>query len=145
MNHVVVEAEIRPGRFVLFDPQNNPELNSYFDDQELSAEELILKPGSPFTRYSNLNLRRVPIVSSIVLHVKTEEGWVTRTLESPWMLKCLIGLGLSGLMLTVAVVDRLLVRIYAQRLGVSFSSEGCRLQSEETTKPSGGMIESCVI
>ena len=117
-NHVVAEVELGENRFVLFDPQLNPGLNRYFDSADITVDQLITQPNTPFNDYSNLNLRRVPIIGSLVLCVRIQEGPLTRTLESPWLTKAALGLTLSGVLVIAAVVDRMFVRLYARRFGL---------------------------
>jgi hypothetical protein len=113
--HVVAEVEVEPGRFVLYDPQDNADLNSVFDGRDLTADELIVKAGSPFREYSNLNLRRVPVVGRFVQRVKLNQGRISMLMESPWLIDAivlqLLAIGVAGLYAT----DRLLVRVYAAR------------------------------
>jgi hypothetical protein len=116
--HVVAEVQLEGGRRVLVDPQNNPETNVYFDPRDTTVEELTVQPGSPFRDYSNLNLRRVPLLGTFVQRVKMEMSWLTWALECPELIKasllqCLVAVAIVGY-----AADRMLCRMYARRLGV---------------------------
>ena len=87
-NHVVAEAELRPGERVLVDSQNPPHV---LDLEPL--DEVILRPE--YSDYSRLHLRRLHL-NWLVSRVKFEMGPLTYWIENPHALK-------SGLWLALAM------------------------------------------
>src|SRR5215813_7518846 len=87
-NHVVAEAELRPGERVLVDSQNPPHVG----DLE-PLDEVILRPE--YDGYSTLHLRRLHL-NWLVSRVKLELGPLTYMVENPHALK-------SGLWLALAM------------------------------------------
>jgi Transglutaminase-like superfamily len=116
LRHVVAEVEFEQGRRVLFDPQNNPDLNPYFDESEISVDELLNQPGVPFSDYSNLNLRRFPVLGHYIQRIKITECMMTRMLESPWLIASFVLQLIAAGMILAFVADRVLVRVYSRRL-----------------------------
>jgi hypothetical protein len=126
INHVVAEVQIDPGgAFILVDPQDNPTTNPYLDERDRTLDEVIGASGAMFHDYSNLNLRRVPIVSLFVTRVRARESGLTRLIESPWLVLAVLCLLLAGFALLAFGIDRLLLRrFYAFRFGVSLQPSG---------------------
>jgi hypothetical protein len=87
-NHVVAEAELRPGEEVLVDSQNPPHVR----DLE-PLDQVILR--SEYDDYSTFNLRRLRL-DRLAPHVKLELGQLTYWIENPHALK-------SGLWLALAM------------------------------------------
>lgn len=87
-NHVVAEAELRPGEEALVDSQNPPHVR----DLE-PLDQVILRPE--YNDYSTLNLRRLRL-NWLAPHVKLELGPLTYWIENPHALK-------SGLWLALAM------------------------------------------
>jgi transglutaminase superfamily protein len=69
--HVIAEAEVRPDVDILVDAQDSPLMNAYFDRRDWTLDEAIRDPGAPFLSYSNIHLRRVPILNQYLSQVKT--------------------------------------------------------------------------
>lgn len=121
INHVVAEVELTPDRWVLVDLQENDATNGLLDAQWLTVNDVLAHDESPFVDYSNLHLRRLPIVNLFVQRIKMKNGFVTWLLENPSLMKALL-LALTGVMLILLwFVDRVLRRFYARRFGVTFS------------------------
>lgn len=118
VNHVVAEVEVSPGNFRLVDPQDNSGTNPYLDERDRALDEVVGCSGSLFVDYSNLNLRRVPLVSGVVQRVRVRAGLLTWTLENPWLILADLGVGIPLLGFLALGFDRLLLRLYAYRLGV---------------------------
>jgi hypothetical protein len=118
LDHVVAEVEVEPRKWVLVDPQHNPRANGFLDQKAWSLREAITAKDSPFTEYSNLNLRRAPLVNLFVQRVKLHPGWLTWTMENPVLIKAQVDGGLAALLVGLYGLDRLLRRFYAHRLGV---------------------------
>jgi hypothetical protein len=118
LQHVVAEVEVEPGKWILVDPQHNARANGFLDRKDWSLREAILAEGSPFQEYSNLNLRRLPVVNLFVQRVKLHPGWLTWTMENPALIKAQMYGGLAVLLIGLYGLDRLLRRFYAHRLGV---------------------------
>ena len=106
-NHVVAEAELRPGEFVLVDSQNPPHVR----DLE-SLDEVILRPE--YDDYSTLHLRRLHL-NWLVTRVKLELGPLTYLIENPHALKSALWLALA---VTLLVGNFLLIggRSLARRM-----------------------------
>ena len=85
--HVIAEVEVRPGLFILVDPQDSPPMNAYFDRRDWTLDTALRDHGCPFSDYSNLSLRRVPILDQFVSRVKLRDGPLTRILEDPWLIR----------------------------------------------------------
>jgi hypothetical protein len=86
-NHVVAEAEIKPGESVLVDAQNPPHL------QELeSLDKVMLRPE--YDDYSTLHLRRLHL-NWLISRVKLQMGMLTYWVESPYALKSVLWLALA--------------------------------------------------
>jgi hypothetical protein len=113
--HVVAEIEVEPGRFVLYDAQDNPDFNPYFDGAELTADELIVRPDSPFFESTNLNLRRMPFLGWYVQRVKMHQGRLSTLFESPWLIDALALQALAVAVVGLYAADRLLLRFYSWR------------------------------
>jgi hypothetical protein len=120
VNHVVPEVEVKRGHWVLVDIQRNPVTNAFLDPKWRTLDESMTAPESPFVDYSNINLRRVPLLSHFVRRVKlqnTELGWI---LENPELIMSIFLAGMSLLLIAVLIMDRILIRLYSRRLGVEF-------------------------
>lgn len=120
INHVLPEVELTPAKWVLVEIQDNPYTNKWFDAKWRSLDESIYSTEAPFTDYSNINLRRLPLVSRLVTRVKLENTFFSWTLENPPLMKSVVFGALAALLLIVAFADRLLIRHYSRRLGVEF-------------------------
>lgn len=118
INHVVAEVLTGPNREVLVDVQDNPDTNPLLDRKKYTVHQIENDPRSPFTEYSNVHLRRFPVIGPYIKHVKLEQSWVTWVLENPALLKSILWGGLAAIALAVFVVDRVLVRFYAHRFGL---------------------------
>ncbi|HKQ79210.1 MAG TPA: transglutaminase-like domain-containing protein [Blastocatellia bacterium] len=90
-NHVVAEAELRPGEEVLVDGQNPPHVR----DLE-PLDQVILRPE--YDDYSTLNMRRLRL-NWMVSHVKLELGPLTYWSENPHALKSVLWLALAMILL----------------------------------------------
>ncbi|MDR3639309.1 MAG: transglutaminase-like domain-containing protein [Isosphaeraceae bacterium] len=121
VNHVVTEVEIEPGTFALVDPQDNPDTNPYLDRKDWTLDEVIADPSSPFKDCSNLNLQRVPLLNAVVQRVRLRASWFTWTLENPWLILAQVFFLVFTLASLAMLLDKVLLRIYASRLGVSVS------------------------
>src|SRR5262249_51476791 len=69
VNHVVAEVMEPDGDF-LVDAQKNKDTNWIFDQRPWGVEELLLAEGMPFDDYSNLHLRRAPVLGPWIQRVK---------------------------------------------------------------------------
>ena len=118
LQHVVAETEVSPGKWVLVDVQDNLDANKFLDAKSMTVDQLINDPDSPFYDYSNLNLRRVPLVSSVVQRVKLHNGPLTWLVENPTLLKAVLLALADTSLIGFWGFDRLLLRFYAYRLGV---------------------------
>ena len=87
-NHVVAEAELRPGERVLVDGQNPPHVRDLDP-----LDQVILRPE--YDDYSTLHLRRLRL-NWLVSRIKLEIGPLTYWIENPHALK-------SGLWLSLAL------------------------------------------
>lgn len=120
LNHVVAEVELEPGRWVLVDVQENENTNGLLDRAWWGVYDVVLEDGSPFIDYSNLHLRRLPVINLFVQRIKMRNGYVTWILENPALIKAWL-FGFIGVsMMLIWFVDRVLRRVYARRLGVPF-------------------------
>jgi hypothetical protein len=119
INHVVAEVLTGPDREVLVDVQDNPDTNPLLDQEKFTVHQIDNDPRSPFTDYSNIHLRRFPIIGPYIKHIKLEQSWITWVLENPALLKAVFWGGLAASMLGAFGIDRLLVRIYALRFGLN--------------------------
>src|SRR5262249_9817457 len=117
LNHVVAELEFEPGQFVLVDAQDAPESNSYFDARDRSLDEAIGAPDAWFRDYSNVNVRRVPVLGSFIQRVRTRDGWLTDLMEEPSLLLFGAWTSLGLLVPLLVMTDQLFLRFYARRLG----------------------------
>ena len=108
MAHVVAEAAIMPGKWVLVDGQDNPTANGFLDQKWWTLDEAIVSAGSPFTDYSYFNMRRAPVVNLVVQRVKLYSGWVSWMLENPPLIKAGLSAVLAGLLAGLWFLDRLL-------------------------------------
>src|SRR5271157_2094840 len=116
--HVIAEAEVRPGLSILVDPQDSPLMNGYFDRRDWTLDEAARDPGAPFLSYSNLHLRRVPLLSRYATRVRLTSSSLTWVLENPWLIEAYIALIFFTLITVGLLIDRLAVRFYAYRLGI---------------------------
>jgi len=91
-NHVVAEAELRPGERVLVDSQNPPHVRDL-----APLDEVILRPE--YNDYSTLHLRRLHL-NWLVSRVKLELGPLTYMVENPHALKSGLWLALAMTLLT---------------------------------------------
>lgn len=126
VQHVVVEVEIRPGEWILVDPQDSAVTNPLFDAADVTLDQMV---GSHpyravFQDYSNINLRRVPLLGSLVQRIKLHHSWATWTLENPALTRSYGYLALALLMIALAVLDMLLRHFYAFRLGLHRAARG---------------------
>ncbi len=118
INHVVAEVLVAPNHEVLVDVQDNPQTNTLLDQEPLTVHQIDNDPRSPFNDYSNVHLRRFPVVGPYIQHIKLEQSSVTWVLENPSLLKALLWGGLALGMIVLFAADRTLVRIYARRFGL---------------------------
>jgi len=118
INHVVAEVQTGPDREVLVDVQDSPLTNSLLDCQEWTVHEIDSDPRSPFTDYSNVHLRRLPLVGQYVHYVKLRQTFLTWVLENPSLLKAVVVGGVALGMIVLFCLDRVLVRLYAWRFGI---------------------------
>ena len=134
--HVIAEAEVRPGVSILVDPQDSPLMNDYFDRRDWTLDEAARDPGAPFLSYSNLHLRRVPLLSRYATRVRLTSSSLTWVLENPWLIEAYIALIFFTLITVGLLIDRLAVRLYAYRLGIR-SPRPCFdfLRRQGTTEP----------
>lgn len=115
INHVVVEVEMTPDRWVVVDPMHLPETNAIIDRKAWTVEQLVSDSTSPFSDYSTINMRRVPVVNLFVQRVKLYQSWFTWMLENPPLIKAgIFGLAAVTLLLLLGL-DRLLFRFYLMR------------------------------
>lgn len=116
VNHVVADVHLADGKRFLVDPQLSPEVNAYFDARDVTAEELIAEPGSPFFETSNLNLRRVPILRSLVLRMHLGQGWLSDLMESPWLIRSVLIQVPVVVLISVSALSRTLAWLNPSRL-----------------------------
>jgi len=107
--HTVAEAELGPSERILVDCQNPPKI-----PESIELDRLVV-PGSKYTDYYTLNLRRLRI-TWLVTRVKLEMGPFTYWTENPHALKALLW-GLLALSLVSARGLRALVRAVLVRRG----------------------------
>ena len=118
VNHVVAEVEIDPGTSILVDPQENSSTNPYLDARDRSVDEVVGCTDSLFQDYSNIHLRRLPVISMIVQRVRMKNNWLTWTMENPWLILADCFLAASLMLIFAMLVDSILLRVYAYRLGI---------------------------
>jgi len=118
INHVIVEVSLADGSEILVDPQDNPETNRYFDRKDRHLDSIIGDREYPFSAYSTIHLRRIPIVGTFIQRVRLRNSPITWAMENPWLIKTLFASLISLSMLNLVVLDRLLMKFYAARLGV---------------------------
>jgi len=118
INHVLAEVQTGPDREVLVDVQDNPVTNPILDSQEWTVHEIDNDPRSPFTDYSNVHLRRLPLVGQYVRYIKLRQTALTWVLENPSLLKAVVFGGVALVMIMLFVLDRALVRLYVWRFGI---------------------------
>lgn len=116
--HVIAEAEVRPDVDILVDAQDNPFMNAYFDRRDWTLDEAIRDPGAPFLSYSNIHLRRVPILNQYLSRVKLTNSMVTWIVENPWLMGTYAFGSLFLLITGILLIDRIAIRFYAYRLGI---------------------------
>ena len=118
VNHVVAEVEIDPGKSILVDPQDNTSTNPYLDARDRTLDRVVGRTNSLFQDYSNIHLRRLPLISFFVQRVRMRKNWLTWTMENPWLIRADCFLAASLLLLFAMLVDSILIRLYAYRLGI---------------------------
>jgi hypothetical protein len=123
LNHVVAELEFEPGKLVLVDAQDCPEFNAYFDARDRSLDEAIGASDAWFRDYSNINVRRVPVLGSFVQRVRTREGWLTDLMEEPSLLLFGAWTSVGVLGPLMVATDRLFMRLYARRMGLAVHTD----------------------
>jgi len=116
--HVIAEAEVRPDVDILVDAQDNPLMNAYFDRRDWTLDEAIRDPGAPFLSYSNIHLRRVPILNQYLSQVKLTNSTVTWIVENPWLIGTYAFDSLFISITGILLIDRIAIRFYAYRLGI---------------------------
>jgi SAM-dependent methyltransferase len=123
-NHVLADAEVAPGQWALVDLQEDPERNAFFDAQDRSVDEVVHPDPSlsPYQDCSNVNVRRLPGVNVFVQRIRLRASVITWIAENPSLIKSLFFAGLAGMLVLLFVVDRVLRRFYAFRLGVKLPS-----------------------
>jgi Transglutaminase-like superfamily len=121
MNHVIVEVNIAEGHDILVDPSDNPRTNGYFDSKDRELDSIVASSASEFSDYSTIHLRRFPIVGDVIQRVRLRNSPITWIMENPWLIKALLAATSLSSLLVVLLVDRLLIRFYATRLGVGFA------------------------
>jgi transglutaminase-like putative cysteine protease len=129
INHVVAEVQTEPDREVLVDTQDNPRTNPILDAQEWTVHQIDNDPRSPFGDYSNVHLRRLPLVGGYVRYIKLRQTSLTWMLENPPLLKAVVFGGIALGMMILFTLDRALVRLYAWRFGIQArpaAAEGTR-------------------
>jgi hypothetical protein len=113
---VVVEMFLGPTTSYLVDPHPDPVSNPYFDARDRTLDQVLLPP-EPFAEdYSNINVRRVPVLGAFLQRVRTRQGWLTDLLESPMRMKAVLFIGAGGAILAALLVDSLLLLLYLRRL-----------------------------
>ena len=139
MNHVITEVRLEQGRDILIDPQQNQLTNAYFDTQDRELDSIIGTGRSMFTSYSTIHIRRVPIIGGFIQRVRMRHSMVTWIMENPWLIKALLAAGACAWLLVLTAMDRLLIELYAQRLGVRLAPDGGQsaraLKSTSTAMP----------
>jgi hypothetical protein len=135
--HVIAEAEVQPGVFILVDAQDSAHMNAYFDRRDWTLDEAARDPGAPFLSYSNLHLRRIPLLSRYATRVRFTSNSLTWVLENPWLIETYIILIVLTLIAVCCLVDRLAIRFYAYRLGVRCPEPLLNTFRPERTEPDG--------
>lgn len=103
--HVVAEAEIEPGKFVIADCQNPPKVKDL-----VSLDEAISQPQ--FDDFYTFNLRRMRL-EGVVTRLRTETWTLIYWLENPHALMATIWGGIAALMIIswlVVTISRRLLR-----------------------------------
>ena len=118
MNHVIVEVRLQSGRDILVDPQDNDRSNGFFDCQDRELDQIVGGGRSLFSDYSTIHLRRIPYLGEIVQRVRLRYSPFTWTMENPWLIKALMAAAMVVVLLALFVLDKLLLEVYAVRLGV---------------------------
>ncbi len=113
---VVVEVEMGPGRPVLVAPHEDPETNAYFDGRDRTLDEVLMPPAPFASDYSNINLRRVPLLGDYVRRVRTPQSGLTDLLESPLRMKAVLLVTAGSLVILLLLTDLLLIVLYHRRL-----------------------------
>ncbi len=142
LNHVVAELEVEPGRLVLVDAQNSPEVNAYFDERDRTVDDVIAGPEALFRDYSNINLRRVPILGAFVKRVRTHQNWITDMAEEPSLILCFVCTAVGVALPTTLLMDRVLMRIYARRFGAQVLTASVKKGGPAASGPTMTEIES---
>ena len=116
--HVIAEAEVRTDVDILVDAQDSPLMNAYFDQRDWTLDEAIRDPGTPFLSYSNIHLRRVPMLNQYLSQVKLTNTTVTWIAENPWLIGTYAFGSLFISIIGILLIDRIAIRFYAYRLGI---------------------------
>jgi hypothetical protein len=120
VSHVVPEVELGPDRWALVDIQDNPNTNPILDSGWKQADEVVGFAGSLFYDFSNINLRRLPLVNHFVRRIRLNSTEFTWLLENPRLIMAVGAALLAVLLIIVWIADHALIRIYSRRLGVGY-------------------------
>lgn len=118
ITHVVAEVELTPGYQVLIDLQDNPVTNPILDQRWKTLDEVIGPKDSLWRDYSNINLRRVPLLSLFMQRVRLRNTVVSWSLENPPLMKAFFLAGVGFSFIVFYLMDWILLRVYAFRLGL---------------------------
>ena len=98
--------------------QDSPLMNAYFDQRDWTLDEAIRDPGAPFLSYSNIHLRRVPMLNQYLSQVKLTNTTVTWIAENPWLIGTYAFGSLFISIIGILFIDSIAIRFYAYRLGI---------------------------
>jgi hypothetical protein len=115
--HVVPEVELSTDRWVLVEIQDSPNSNPLLDGAWKTTDEVV--SNGAYREYSNLNLRRIPLLNRVVRRVQLDYSWLTWLVENPSLMKAIASAVASVGLLFVLIVDAVLLRHYARRLSQS--------------------------
>lgn len=116
-SHVLAEVRLGPSGQFLVDPQVN-QYNPMIDPRQRTVVELLVGPEPYFADYSTVHVRRIPVLGQIVQRLKLQQSRLSWVLENPFLIKAILWGLLAAAMVLVFAADRVLLRLYARRLGL---------------------------
>ena len=112
--HVVPEVEVAPGQWRIYEIQNSPVSNPVLD-RSPSVDEVVADGNSPYREYSNINLRRIPIINIFVTRLRVQHNGLMWFLENPALIRSVFCALIAAAIMVVVATDAFLMRHYVRR------------------------------
>lgn len=116
-SHVLAEVRLAPNRQIVVDPQIN-QFNQGMDSRPRAVLELLADPQTEFNDYSTIHIRRIPFLGRVIQRIKLKQTWFSWILENPPLLRAIVWGFLAVFLIVLYAADRVLLRVYARRLGL---------------------------